>query len=319
MLSLFCLKFNDGEEEGIRLYMKELPVKKNEAYTVEIIDNGFEGEGIARIDGFTIFVPNAIKGETCEILIVKVLASHGYGKLIKILKPSEQRVEPDCATYKRCGGCDLRHVKYEETLKMKQNAVQSLVNKTLKNKIQVKPTLGMENPLHYRNKAQYPVGINKSGEPVIGVFANRTHEVIPMEKCLIQNPISEEIAKTVLEFIKKNKISKDSNFENCKIIIPKSTALKQHLKEYCSQNNIDIAPNYEIGDTELIDRLVLNNCGVLLSNIEYEEELLKRDDIQIIKEFQIGEDNKSIATLKKNMCNKATLELVRRIKENFMK
>ena len=121
------------------------------------------------------------------------------------------------------------------------------------------------------------------------------------------------------DYIKENKISKDSNFENCKIIIPKSTALKQHLKEYCSQNNIDIAPNYEIGDTELIDRLVLNNCGVLLSNIEYEEELLKRDDIQIIKEFQIGEDNKSIATLKKNMCNKATLELVRRIKENFMK
>ena len=103
------------------------------------------------------------------------------------------------------------------------------------------------------------------------------------------------------DYIKENKISKDSNFENCKIIIPKSTALKQHLKEYCSQNNIDIAPNYEIGDTELIDRLVLNNCGVLLSNIEYEEELLKRDDIQIIKEFQIGEDNKSIATLKKNM------------------
>ena len=78
------------------------------------------------------------------------------------------------------------------------------------------------------------------------------------------------------DYIKENKISKDSNFENCKIIIPKSTALKQHLKEYCSQNNIDIAPNYEIGDTELIDRLVLNNCGVLLSNIEYEEELLKR-------------------------------------------
>ena len=67
--------------------------------------------------------------------------------------------------------------------------------------------LGMENPLHYRNKAQYPIGVNKNGEPVIGVFANRTHEVIPMEKCLIQNPISEEIAKTVLEFIKKNKIS----------------------------------------------------------------------------------------------------------------
>ena len=141
------------------------------------------------------------------ISIVKVLSSHGFGKIVEILGKSQARQDVDCNTYKRCGGCNLRHVKYEETLKMKQNAVQSLVNKTLKNKLQVKETVGMENPLHYRNKAQYPVGINKSGEPVIGVFANRTHEVIPMEKCLIQKPISEEIAKTVLEFIKKNKIS----------------------------------------------------------------------------------------------------------------
>ena len=90
---------------------------------------------------------------------------------------------------------------------MKQNAVQSLVNKTLKTKVKVQETIGMENPFHYRNKAQYPIGINKEGEPVIGVFAQRTHEVIPMEKCLIQNPKSEEIAKFILKFIKDNKIS----------------------------------------------------------------------------------------------------------------
>ena len=101
----------------------------------------------------------------------------------------------------------MRHIKYEETLKIKQNAVQSLVNKTLKNKIKVKPTIGMENPLYYRNKAQYPVGIDKNGEPVIGVFANRTHEVIPIKECLIQNPKSEKIAKDILEFIKENKIT----------------------------------------------------------------------------------------------------------------
>ena len=162
-----------------------------------------EGEGIAKIDNFTIFINGAIKGEKVKILIIKVLSSHAFGKIVEILEKSDVRQEVDCTTYKRCGGCNMRHIKYEDTLKMKQNAVQSLVNKTLKNKIQVKPTLGMENPLHYRNKAQYPIGINKNGEPVIGVFANRTHEVIPMEKCLIQNPISEEIAKTVLEFIKK--------------------------------------------------------------------------------------------------------------------
>ena len=90
---------------------------------------------------------------------------------------------------------------------MKQNAVQSLVNKTLKNKIKVEETLGMENPYHYRNKAQYPVGINKEGKKVIGVFANRTHEIIPIEKCYIQNERTEQLAKFILEYINKNNIS----------------------------------------------------------------------------------------------------------------
>ena len=184
-----------------------MPVEKNQEYIVDIIDNGFEGEGIAKIKDFTIFIPNCIKGEKVKILIVKVLKSHAFGKIIEILKTSEYRVDSDCLTYKRCGGCDLRHIKYEETLKMKQNAVQSLVNKTLKNKIKVEETLGMENPMFYRNKAQYPVGLDKEGKPIIGVFANRTHEIIPIEECLIQNKESQKIAKFVLEFISKNKIS----------------------------------------------------------------------------------------------------------------
>ena len=184
-----------------------MSISKNEEYEVEIIDNGYNGEGIAKIDGFTVFVPNAIKGEVVKILIVKVLSSHAFGKILEIEKKSEFRQEIDCATYKRCGGCDLRHIKYEQTLKMKQNAVQALVNKTLKNKIEVKETLGMENPFFYRNKAQYPVGVNKEEEPIIGVFANRTHEVIPIKNCLIQNPKSEAIAKFILEFIKEKNIS----------------------------------------------------------------------------------------------------------------
>ena len=184
-----------------------MPVEKNKEYIVEIIDNGYEGEGIAKIEGFTIFIPNSIKGEKVKILIVKVLKSHAFGKIIEILKKSPNRVETDCTTYKRCGGCDLRHIKYEETLKMKQNAVQSLVNKTLKTKIEVQNTLGMEKPYNYRNKAQYPVGMDKEGKPVIGVFANRTHEIIPIKECLIQNKKSQELAKFILNFIIENKIS----------------------------------------------------------------------------------------------------------------
>ena len=184
-----------------------MSIQKNQEYIVDIIDNGFEGEGIAKIDNFTIFIPGTIKGEKVRILIVKVLSSHGFGKIVEIIEKSPMRQDVDCNTYKRCGGCNLRHIKYEETLKMKQNAVQSLVNKTLKNKIEVQETIGMENPLHYRNKAQYPIGINKQGEPVIGVFANRTHEVIPIDNCLIQNKKSEEIAKFIVEFIKEKNIS----------------------------------------------------------------------------------------------------------------
>ena len=184
-----------------------MPVEKNQEYIVEIIDNGYEGEGIAKIENFTIFIPNSIKGEKVRILIVKVLKSHAFGKVLEIIKPSEYRKESDCETYKRCGGCDLRHIKYEETLRMKQNAVQSLVNKTLENEVKVEETLGMENPYNYRNKAQYPVGLDKEGKPIIGVFANRTHEIIPIKECLIQNKKSENLAKFVLEFIKKNNIS----------------------------------------------------------------------------------------------------------------
>ena len=119
----------------------EIPVEKNKEYIVDIIDNGFEGEGIAKIDNFTIFIPGTIKGEKVKILVVKVLSSHAFGKAIEIIEKSEARQDVDCDTYKRCGGCNMRHIKYEDTLKIKQNAVQSLVNKTLKNKIEVKQTI----------------------------------------------------------------------------------------------------------------------------------------------------------------------------------
>lgn len=156
----------------------DIPVKKNERYIVDIIDNGYEGEGIAKIDGYTIFVQGAIKGEKCEILILKVTLSHAFGKIINIIEKSKYRVESDCGTYKRCGGCNLRHIEYEETLNMKQRMVENLVNRNLaninqKNTIKVLPTLGMGNPYNYRNKAQFPLGLDKEGKPIMGVFARK--------------------------------------------------------------------------------------------------------------------------------------------------
>lgn len=180
------------------------PVEKNKEYEVDIIDNGYDGEGIAKIDDFTIFINGAIKGEKCKILIVKVNKSFAFAKLIEVIKKSENRVDSDCSTYKRCGGCSLRHIKYNETLNLKRDMVQNLVNKTLDNKIKVNNVIGMDNPYHYRNKLQYPVGLDKKGNPTIGVFAKRTHEIIEVGNCLIQNKEAEKVAKEVFKFIKEN-------------------------------------------------------------------------------------------------------------------
>ncbi len=185
----------------------EIPVKKNSEYIVDIIDNGYEGEGIAKIDGYTIFVPETLKGERVKILILKTTSSHAFGKVIEIIKNSKYRVQSDCSSYKRCGGCNLRHIKYDETLKMKTRKVQNLVNKNLSKTLEVKDTIGMKEPYNYRNKAQYPIGLDKEGKPILGIFANRSHNIIQIEDCFIQYPISIKIAKYILKFIQDNNIS----------------------------------------------------------------------------------------------------------------
>lgn len=185
----------------------KVPVQKNKEYIVTISDYGYEGEGIAKIDNFTVFVNGAMKGEKVKILIVKVNTSHAFGKILEIITPSNKRQDSDCNTYKRCGGCNLRHIKYEETLNLKRNIVQNLIDKTLEEKIIAKETIGMEKPFFYRNKAQYPVGYNKNGEIITGVYAERSHEIIELKSCAIQMPISQEIAKFVINLMKKNGIT----------------------------------------------------------------------------------------------------------------
>ena len=170
-------------------------VKKNDELIADIIDYGADGEGIAKINGYTIFVLGALKGEKCKIHILKVLKTHAFAKVIQIIEKSSKRVEPDCSTFNKCGGCDLRHIAYSETLKIKQEKVQNLVNKMLKNKEKVNETVGMENPTFYRNKAIYPVTQDKK----VGIFAKRSHNIIPINECKIQTKISQEISKYILD------------------------------------------------------------------------------------------------------------------------
>lgn len=184
-----------------------MQIEKNKEYVVEIIDNGCEGEGIAKIDDFTIFIPGAIKGEEVKVLIVKVKTTYAFGKIIEIIKASKARVKCDCDTYKRCGGCNLRHMDYGYTLELKREIVQNLVNKSsFHNKIIVEKVIDMENPYQYRNKAQYPVGYNKNNNLIFGVYANRTHDIIPMKQCAIQKQITILIAEYIIDFMKKNNI-----------------------------------------------------------------------------------------------------------------
>ncbi len=183
-------------------------LKKNEEYIVEIIDNGFQGEGIARIDNMAIFIPNAIKGEKAKIKILKVTSKIAYGKIVEILEKSDDRIEcVDCETFSKCGGCVLRHVKYEKTLEMKKEAVETTLRKTLGREIKVSDILKMEDPYNYRNKLQYPVGMDANGKPVMGVFAERTHLIIPTKDCKIQDVLSQKIANDIFEFIEKNNIN----------------------------------------------------------------------------------------------------------------
>lgn len=185
--------------------MKEVYIRKNQTYEVEIIDNGFEGEGIAKIDGFTVFIPNAIKGEKVRIKILKVLSSHAFAKIEEFIEKSDYRESLDCDTYLKCGGCAMRHINYEKTLEIKRNAVLSIFKKQGLN-VDIKETIGMEKPYYYRNKLQYPLGIDNNGNAVMGVFAQRSHRVIQTEKCLIQNEMIQEIATGIFNFIKEKNV-----------------------------------------------------------------------------------------------------------------
>ncbi|MGN1327549.1 MAG: 23S rRNA (uracil(1939)-C(5))-methyltransferase RlmD, partial [Clostridia bacterium] len=180
-------------------------LKKNEEYVVDVVDNGYQGEGIAKIEGFTVFIDNAIKGEKVKIRIVKVLKNQAYGKIIEILESSENRNKSDCLTFNKCGGCNLRHMKYQETLKLKKSIVENNLKKSGLQNITVKDCLGMENPYNYRNKLQYPVGIIDN-KPAMGVFAERSHRIINTQNCLIQNKLTQAIANDVFNFIVENNI-----------------------------------------------------------------------------------------------------------------
>ena len=184
-------------------------LNKNQKYTIEITGLTHEGQGVGNIDGFVVFVDGALPEETVEVLIIKVTKSYAVGKLLEIKKPSAHRVEPFCKVYKRCGGCSMQHLDYEEQLKFKADViVQNLkrLGGINMEKVMVHPAIGMEQPFQYRNKVQYPVGM-QNGEVKIGFFANRSHDIIDSDECEIQPAESNSIREIVRNFAQNNSIS----------------------------------------------------------------------------------------------------------------
>lgn len=184
------------------------PVIKNEDYIIDIIGSGYEGEGVGKINDFTVFVHGALKGEKIKAKVVKVNKNFAFGKLLEIIEESKDRVEPPCKIFKNCGGCHLQHLSYKGQLDFKTDRVRDVLERIAGfdlTKITLKETIGMEEPFRYRNKVQLPVGLS-NGEVKIGFYAARTHDIVDMETCLIQHESGDTLVMVIKEWINTYKI-----------------------------------------------------------------------------------------------------------------
>ena len=183
-----------------------VPVEKNQDYTMTIDNMGYEGEGVGKIDNFTVFVAGAIVGEKVNIKIVKVSKSFAFGKLLEIIEASPSRTEPACSIYKNCGGCNIQHIDYSAQLDFKTNRVIQVINRIGKlEEVEIHPAIGMENPYNYRNKVQLPVS-NSDGLVSIGFYAARSHDIINMETCHIQDSAADIVVKLTRQWMKEYNI-----------------------------------------------------------------------------------------------------------------
>ena len=185
---------------------------KNDIVTVRIEDIGTEGEGIGKLEGFTLFVKDAVMGDVVEARLVKVKKNYAYARLEKVLTPSPLRVEPVCPYHKQCGGCQIQAMSYEAQLQFKENKVKNNLVRIggfdqLFIESVMEPVVGMEQPWHYRNKAQFPVGTDKDGRIITGFYAGRTHSIIANTDCALGVEENQPILQKVLAYMQNENIS----------------------------------------------------------------------------------------------------------------
>ena len=179
-------------------------VEKNKHYNIEITGVASDGNGVCKVDGFTVFVPMTVTGDMGEIVIVKVLSKYAIGRMLDITTPSPIRRDPKCPVFKRCGGCHLQHIKYENQLEIKGRFIEDAMQRIGGfEDLKCDEIIGMENPYRYRNKCIFPVGTDRNGELVSGFYASRSHDIIAIDDCMAGIWENEKIVKAVKEYMEE--------------------------------------------------------------------------------------------------------------------
>ena len=182
------------------------PLKKNDDITLEITGMSSEGSGVGRHEGFAVFVPYSIEGETVSAHIIKVTGSYAVGKLTEVLSPSPKRAVPSCPSFYKCGGCSLMHMSYDAQLEFKRRAVRDALERIGGfSGVEVKPVIGMDEPFRYRNKGSFPFSI-VDGKPAWGLYAARSHRLIGCGDCVIERGEAILAAEAVLKWAEGNSV-----------------------------------------------------------------------------------------------------------------
>ncbi len=180
-------------------------MKKNDRVTCVIDGYSSEGAGVAHADGMAVFVPGTIAGERAELHIVKVQKSYAYARAVQILEPSQERCEPDCPVYPKCGGCVLRHMSYSEELSYKERKVRDALTRIAGVDVPMEPILPSPIVDGYRNRAQFPVA-GEPGQAAAGFYRTNSHDVIPTEYCRLQTPEAAAVTHAVLDWMNRFRI-----------------------------------------------------------------------------------------------------------------
>lgn len=182
------------------------PVRKNEDIEITIDSVGSEGQGIGRIDGYCVFVERALPGERVNAHVIKVTAGYAVAKLTEVITPSDDRVRPDCPVYEKCGGCTLRHLSYPAQLEVKHKIVSDALTRIGGVDCEILPVIGMQEPDRYRNKGSFPFRACDTGA-VCGLFAARSHRLIPIDDCMLQDERIMDVVTRISQWAAANKIS----------------------------------------------------------------------------------------------------------------